>query len=152
MLLCAIHYFRFINLSDHSYEKLSDYLGGDSVSGGKLKSTKTSTLANHVSFIHLGEWLPPNMGATNASGFSAMPGGYYDNSKEQIIYDPGNPNTYGFKGVGCFGHWWSSTEALGNSALYSISLSYLNERTYFTEEINSQHSKRFGFSIRCVKD
>lgn len=134
------------------WKKLSDYLGGDSVSGGKLKSTKTSTLANHVSFIHLGEWLPPNMGATNVSGFSAIPGGYYDNSKEQIIYDSSNPNTYGFESLGYFGHWWSSTEAMENSALYSISLNYGDATTYFTEELNSQHSKRYGFSIRCVKD
>lgn len=59
---------------------------------------------------------------------------------------------YGFESLGYFGHWWSSTEAMGNSALYSIALNYGDATTYFTEELNSQHSKRYGFSVRCVKD
>jgi len=41
---------------------LVDYLGGNFVSGGKLKETDT---------IH---WTNPNTGATNSSGFSGVPG------------------------------------------------------------------------------
>ena len=43
---------------------LSNYLGGDSVSGGKLKQTGTST------------WLSPNTGATDEAGFTSLPAGY----------------------------------------------------------------------------
>lgn len=45
------------------YQTLSTYLGGDSVSGGKLKET---------GLIH---WITPNLGATNSSGFTAVGGG-----------------------------------------------------------------------------
>jgi uncharacterized protein (TIGR02145 family) len=136
--------------SINDWIKLSDYLGGDSISGAKLKSANTSELANHVSFICQGNWMPPNTGAINSSGFSALPGGYYDNNNDTISYDVTDPNTYGFKGNGYFGHWWSSTEDMPNS-LYSIALNYMQASTYFSEK-NATHSKRFGFSVRCVKN
>ncbi len=107
------------------WKKLSDYLGGDAVSGGKLKFTKN--------------WRLPNTGATNSSGFSALPGGYYDGVE------------IGFHGIEYFGHWWSSTEARQNTELNSIALGYEVASTYFAEDFSS-HSKNFGFSVRCVKD
>lgn len=122
------------------WEKLSDYLGGDSVSGAKLKSANTFEFANNLDFMYLGNWMTPNTGATNTSGFSALPGGY------------NNGVDFGFQGIGYFGHWWSSTEAMQNSALYSISLSYTKASTYFTEGISTQHSKHYGFSVRCIRD
>lgn len=42
---------------------LAEYLGGNSVAGGKLKSTSPL-------------WAAPNTGATNSSGFSGLPSGY----------------------------------------------------------------------------
>jgi uncharacterized protein (TIGR02145 family) len=67
--------------SDAEWTTLTTYLGGDSVAGGKMKTT---TL-----------WDNPNTGATNSSGFSGLPAGH--------IYDGtyyNNPTT---------GYWWSST-------------------------------------------
>ena len=42
---------------------LADYLGGQNVAGGKMKSVGTAY------------WQSPNTGATNESGFSIFPGG-----------------------------------------------------------------------------
>lgn len=50
--------------TDTEWTILTDYLGGESVAGGKLKSIATSY------------WNSPNIGATNESGFSALAGGY----------------------------------------------------------------------------
>jgi uncharacterized protein (TIGR02145 family) len=64
---------------------LTDYLGGWTVSGGKMKSTGTQY------------WQSPNTDATNESGFSGLPGG--------------NRGSNGpFNDVGTNGYWWSSTE------------------------------------------
>jgi hypothetical protein len=60
---------------------LATYLGGNNSAGGKLKETGTS------------HWLDPNIGATNESGFTALPGGQRDN---QGI----------FSMMGIVGFWW----------------------------------------------
>lgn len=48
--------------SENDFNTLVNYLGGDAVAAGKLKSTSTL-------------WNSPNEAATNSSGFSALPGG-----------------------------------------------------------------------------
>jgi len=52
--------------SDAEWLTLVDYLGGDTVADGKMKEIGTT------------HWVSPNTGATNESGFSALPGGYRD--------------------------------------------------------------------------
>src|SRR5690554_4182629 len=71
--------------SDAEWTELTDYLGGESVAGGKLKETGTT------------HWASPNTGATNETGFTALPGGYRN-------------NTGTFHGIGYYGYWWSATE------------------------------------------
>ena len=71
-----------------SFEEWSviiDFLGGEKVAGGKLKSTGTTL------------WSSPNESATNESGFSGLPGGYRFNSSE-------------FSNLGSVGVWYSSSE------------------------------------------
>ena len=51
--------------SDAEWWQMTNYLGGSSVAGGKMKQTGYSY------------WQPPNTGATNSSGFSARAGGFY---------------------------------------------------------------------------
>jgi uncharacterized protein (TIGR02145 family) len=88
--------------------------------GGKLKETGMS------------HWQSPNMGATNESGFSALPGGCrYGGS---------------FDGLGVVAFFWSSTESESNSAWYR-GLGYINSIVY-----RGSNSKQFGFSVRCVRD
>jgi uncharacterized protein (TIGR02145 family) len=76
--------------SDGEWTVLTDYLGGTSTAGGKLKATTG--------------WNAPNTGATNESGFSGLPGGHR------------GANGAGFINVGITGHWWSSTEASSTDA------------------------------------
>ncbi|MFZ5981574.1 MAG: fibrobacter succinogenes major paralogous domain-containing protein [Candidatus Zixiibacteriota bacterium] len=50
--------------TDGEWQILIDYLGGNDISGEKLKEIGTA------------HWLSPNTGANNESGFTALPGGY----------------------------------------------------------------------------
>jgi uncharacterized protein (TIGR02145 family) len=101
--------------------QLSNFLGGENVAGGKLKESGTS------------HWLNPNEGATNATGFTALPGGLRDVNG---IY--GN--------IGRYGYWWSSNEYSSASAwLWILSSDHgIFESYYFGKEL--------GFTVRCVKD
>jgi uncharacterized protein (TIGR02145 family) len=88
--------------------------------GGKLKETGV---------IH---WAFPNTGATNTSGFTALPGGAR--------------NTDGsFPGLTIYGRYWSSTES-GTTAYRRIlsSSSALSSR--------DAANKLFGLTVRCLKD
>jgi uncharacterized protein (TIGR02145 family) len=88
--------------------------------GGKLKSTSTL-------------WFSPNIGASNQSGFSALPGGRRNNDGS-------------FAAVRNSGFWWSSTEADPEAALLrhvDFDAQYCSNYGYY---------KRTGTSIRCLKD
>jgi uncharacterized protein (TIGR02145 family) len=79
--------------SDAEWSILSNYLGGESVAGGKMKETGTT------------HWNSPNTGATNSSGFTGLPGGFRKNS-----------GTY--FSIRIDEDWWSSTESNEPQALY----------------------------------
>jgi uncharacterized protein (TIGR02145 family) len=72
--------------TDAEWTVLTDYLGGESVAGGKMKTTGTSL------------WNSPNQGATNSSGFSAVPGGnrYLDEVYTGGVLPSTMLPTYGF--------------------------------------------------------
>lgn len=100
---------------------LTESLGGISVAGGKLKEEGTS------------HWTAPNTGATNSSGFTALPGG--------LRYDDGT-----FQDVGNYAAFWTSTVYTGLDAWFWL-LSY-DDATL----VGTSFSKKSGFSIRAVKD
>ena len=78
-------------------------------------------------------WTTPNTGATNESGFAGLPGGYrYTNGS--------------FYNVGDYGYWWSSTELNTTNAWYRF-LGY-NDGSF----LRSGGNKKFGFSVRCLRD
>jgi uncharacterized protein (TIGR02145 family) len=112
--------------SDAEWTQLTDYLGGDSISGGKLKASGTIQAAT-------GFWFSPNIAATNASGFTALPGGM-------------RVNNYNFIYIEAEGGWWSSTEDNSTSARGRI-LRYEKTNT-----ISGKISMDNGASVRCVKD
>ena len=108
--------------TDDEWMTLSDYLGGSDIAGGKLKEAGTT------------HWAAPNTGATNETGFSALPSG-------------GRPNS--FCCIGNSGHYWCSY--LGGSGAWVFGLlwelSYSGSWT--GHESNPLDS---GWSIRCLKD
>jgi uncharacterized protein (TIGR02145 family) len=100
---------------------LITYLGGENVAGGMLKEIGT---------IH---WSNPNTGATNESGFTAIPGGHRNLHGE-------------YMGLGTLVQLWSSTEVdTYNSTLWGIQNNY-------SIIIGNPVSKNNGFSVRCIRD
>lgn len=107
---------------DHTYL----YRGGAQNVGGKLKST-----TNH--------WFQPNEGATNESGFTALPGGIRFHE-----YEPGDPTS--FVGMGDIALWWTATASDTEEAWH---------RTIGFEETGiyrDPENKRDGYCVRCVRD
>ncbi|MBI4647711.1 MAG: hypothetical protein HY738_14265 [Bacteroidia bacterium] len=105
---------------DVEWTALSDYLGGESVAGGKMKETT--------------QWIMPNIGATNESGFTALPGGYRLNFDGSFIA----PLDY------CA--FWSATE---NSSTNAWMRDLFNESAGVGRY---DDGKTNGFSVRCFKD
>jgi uncharacterized protein (TIGR02145 family) len=108
--------------TDAEWSTLITYLGGESVAGGKLKEIGT---------VH---WDAPNTMADNASGFSALPGGYRN-------------NVGGFENIGKIGAWWSTTEGTNEGRAYGRDVAYNDA---FVAKPN--YYKQNGVSVRCVKD
>ena len=107
--------------TDSEWILLVTYLEGENIAGGKLKEAGT---------IH---WLSPNIGASNKSDFTALPGGYRNNIGTFLI-------------IGKFGYWWSSPEYDKDRAWY-LYMSYDYEGVY-----RSIYDEKSGFSVRCIKD
>ncbi len=110
--------------TDDDWTTLTTFLGGESVAGGKLKETGTD------------HWLTPNTGATNESGFTALPGGY------RYRLDGT------FNDIGKLSYWWSSTEYIYDPA-----------KAYYREMFNDQAAvyregatKTAGKYVRCLKE
>jgi uncharacterized protein (TIGR02145 family) len=105
----------------------TDFLGGASIAGGKMKATGTIEAGT-------GLWYAPNTSATNESGFTALPGGLRDEEG----------GGFGYKGS--YALFWSSTES-GNDNAWFWGLLY----DYTIISTNEDYEER-GFSCRCVKD
>jgi len=111
--------------TDNEWSALITHLGGESVAGGKMKSTDTQPLE--------GGWNSPNVGATNTSGFTGLPGGYRVSGGQ--YYD-----------LRDFGNWWSSTSE-GSNFAQGRYLHDNNKNSY-----RGQFGQNLGFSVRCVRD
>ncbi len=105
--------------TDAEWTALTDYLGGESVAGGKIKSTSS--------------WKSPNTGATNESGFTALPCGR--RNPADLYYD-----------LGEYAYFWTATEYDSSNA-WNRRLNYDNAGV---SRLNNH--KSYGFSVRCVKD
>lgn len=100
---------------------LIDYLGGVNVASGKLRESGT---------VH---WESPNQGATNESGFTALPGGFR----------AGYGTDGNFYYLNKRGYWFSSTylTATGVSMYYN-----------YTYVATNWDFMSWGYAVRCIKD
>lgn len=115
--------------TDADWEELTTYLGGANYCAGKLRTSGTAENGT-------GLWAAPNSEATNESGFSALPGGHV-----YIFRDEGS-----YVHLGKYGYWWSATENNSNDVWYRR-IDYNKTNVY-----NNLSPKRWGYSVRCVKN
>jgi uncharacterized protein (TIGR02145 family) len=110
--------------TEAEWTTLETFLGGQSIAGGKMKEPGTT------------HWRSPNVGATNESGFSALPSGIRADS-----------NGYGaFYSLGDFWFGWSST-VYGTTYALRRNVGYnstICDRFY--------EGKQSGYSVRLIKD
>jgi len=104
--------------SEAEWQTLNNYFG-NSVAAGEMKTT---TL-----------WNSPNTGATNSSGFTALPAGY--RADNGIFFE-----------IGVSGDFWSSTvTTTGNARIRYLYYEYPNV-------LGLNFVFRSGCSVRCVRD
>jgi uncharacterized protein (TIGR02145 family) len=107
--------------SHAEWEALERFLGKSTRMGGDLKQQGTTL------------WNQPNVGATDKYGFGALPGG-----RRYVAA--------AFTGMRLEGHWWTSTEAMDNTALTRVLV-------FDSEQLGGEARKfRYGFSVRCVSN
>ncbi len=109
--------------TDAEWTSLTTCLGGEAIAGGKMKETGTA------------HWASPNTGATNTSGFMALPAGGHTNFVPLYFEDINDGTSF-----------WSSSQNSASDA-WARSL-YYTETNLFREP----YFKNFGLSVRCIKD
>jgi uncharacterized protein (TIGR02145 family) len=109
--------------TDEDWSALTDLLGNWTDVGGKLRDACSSL------------WLSPNTGATNETGFTALPGGYRSYSDGTFI------------GIKQNAYYWTSTAADSPVSNWGRLLYYYSNNVY-----KGRYSWADGFSVRCVKD
>lgn len=105
-----------------------DNIGYESFTAGlKLKESGTT------------HWSSPNTGASNETGFTALPGGYRNNMAE-------------FFSIGKACSWWSSKESTPGNFVYSWYGWYIYMKNNDSYVGGSNYDKIEGRSVRCIKD
>ncbi len=109
--------------TDADWDILVAYLGSEYSAGSKLKDSGSTS------------WDATNTSATNQSGFTALPGGARDDA-----------GVFALKGKN--GFWWTATDNSNNTTSAFIRKMNAEDNTVQREYKN----KKYGFSVRCVKD
>ncbi|MBN3034969.1 MAG: hypothetical protein JW861_05240 [Bacteroidales bacterium] len=110
--------------TNDEYNALIDFLGGWAVAGGKMKEKATT------------HWTWPNSGASNSSGFTALPGGSRNNGG------------YWGDDMGRYCGFWSSGSAPTSAYGYAVGLN--NEGGDIAN--NDEMSQSWGLSLRCIQN
>jgi len=99
---------------------LINYLGGANIAGRKLKTNSDL-------------WVNPNNGATNESGFTAIPGGYC------------NPSPFG-RGIN--GYWWTTTQQYPEVPIaWYVTITNATLDAFTNVDLMTD-----GCCVRCIKD
>jgi len=109
--------------TNQEFYDLENFLGGMTVAGGKLKETGT---------VH---WNANNVGATNETGFTALPGGKLDSWGP--IYDR----------LGIRAYFWSSSPGTVGGYYFYMSLGNGGESIWRSDE-----EREMAYSVRCIYD
>ncbi len=112
---------------DFEWSRLTTYLGGLNIAGGKMKAVDPQLWTN----------LSGNIGATNSSGFTGLPGGVR-------VGGSLDPDRGTFLAINISGYWWSSTASNATEGRF------IWLRNGNSAEINSSE-KTNGYSVRCLK-
>jgi uncharacterized protein (TIGR02145 family) len=86
-------------------------------------------------------WLSPNIGATNESGFSALPGGYRTNNGQFYL---------ALQAMHAF--FWSKSETITSSRVHYRGLYNTSEAVDIGVSALINGFKIEGASIRCLRD
>ena len=115
--------------TDDEWTTLVAYLGGDTIAGSKLKSTRTRPTLDP-------KWENPNSDSNNETSFTALPGGSYNHWG--MFWE--------FTMINSLGYMWSSTE-------YDAAGSWYRVLVYNSGVIQRSNAiKQDGFSVRCLRD
>jgi uncharacterized protein (TIGR02145 family) len=109
--------------SKKEWQTLANFLGGNSVAGGKIRVKGLSY------------WKSPNDGGSNSTGFSAMPAGYRQGDIGNFLY------------LGEKTFWWSCSEDNDITATF-----YSTDTFTPLLDYNPYLDKRSGISVRCLRD
>jgi uncharacterized protein (TIGR02145 family) len=114
--------------SKDEWDALANYLGGEDIAGGKLKEVGTA------------HWESPNEGATNETGFSALPvgtrdaGTFHDGTTYDHWTNLGTGTIILSSTTGQYGGQWGALLASVHSKL-----------------LRFEYGGNPGFSVRCMK-
>jgi uncharacterized protein (TIGR02145 family) len=95
---------------------------GEPVAGGQMKEAGTLN------------WITPNTGGNNSSGFAGLPGGFRESNGA-------------FFSVAYYGSWWSATVSDNTTNAW---YRYLSNNSGGLSRFNG--GKKKGFSVRCLRD
>ena len=112
--------------SYEEFQELVTFLGGPFFAGPALMEKGSA------------HWGTTSVSATNSSGFTAIPGGFYGN-----LTQGSTQMTFIQKGTHVY--YWSNISIMGAAAALDIAATT-------TANPNSAYKCMFGYSIKCIKD
>lgn len=122
--------------TNKEWQTLIDYLGGAQIAGGKLKETGTRY------------WNSPNEGATNETGFRALPGGYIEGTGAA-----GTDVLWSYE-INTTGTFWTATIPPDGAPILGADIGSHIELSHNTSSVEiKRYPDRFvSCSVRCIKD